>query len=482
MSVGRNDPCPCGSGRKFKHCCLARQSDADTLRVRIRTAEERVVAAIFKHALATWGDPLLQHAWEDFWLYEDVPDDMPEEPEWEGMFMAWFTHGFVPDPECAERTDAWPTEPLGLHWLASQQGPIDPLDRAFVEQASRSPLSVLAVEQVVPGVSLDVKDVLTGRSFHTPELTASRSLQVGHLIFARVVTLEGLSLLFGMAPYVAPPEWHVEVLDWRDHVFRKRGVTLEGVADAEFELRDLYLDVRDSVLNPAPPVVNNTDGDPLIDVTLTYTLAVAAAVAYELLLPLATLNDEVREDAVTRDAAGAVTSAQLVWVNRTGKAPRVSAASAAAVSSARTTLLGFMALSEGRLVVQVNSEKRATAIARQIRLRFGAEATLLQREVSDPVGEAFETAAKRKGLHFVEPAEKDPEVVALEAELRRRYSVEWLDTQVPALQGKTPRQAARSKAGRERLEAVLLGFGRMGDGSGASEVAFLRAALKLPPR
>ena len=22
--VGRNDPCPCGSGRKYKHCCLAK--------------------------------------------------------------------------------------------------------------------------------------------------------------------------------------------------------------------------------------------------------------------------------------------------------------------------------------------------------------------------------------------------------------------------------------------------------------------------
>jgi len=21
-TVGRNDPCPCGSGRKYKHCCL----------------------------------------------------------------------------------------------------------------------------------------------------------------------------------------------------------------------------------------------------------------------------------------------------------------------------------------------------------------------------------------------------------------------------------------------------------------------------
>ena len=22
--VGRNDPCPCGSGKKYKHCCLAK--------------------------------------------------------------------------------------------------------------------------------------------------------------------------------------------------------------------------------------------------------------------------------------------------------------------------------------------------------------------------------------------------------------------------------------------------------------------------
>jgi uncharacterized protein YecA (UPF0149 family) len=22
-SIGRNDPCPCGSGKKYKHCCVA---------------------------------------------------------------------------------------------------------------------------------------------------------------------------------------------------------------------------------------------------------------------------------------------------------------------------------------------------------------------------------------------------------------------------------------------------------------------------
>jgi uncharacterized protein YecA (UPF0149 family) len=26
--VGRNDPCPCGSGKKYKKCCLARDEAA----------------------------------------------------------------------------------------------------------------------------------------------------------------------------------------------------------------------------------------------------------------------------------------------------------------------------------------------------------------------------------------------------------------------------------------------------------------------
>jgi len=26
--VGRNDPCPCGSGKKFKKCCLSLGTDA----------------------------------------------------------------------------------------------------------------------------------------------------------------------------------------------------------------------------------------------------------------------------------------------------------------------------------------------------------------------------------------------------------------------------------------------------------------------
>jgi uncharacterized protein YecA (UPF0149 family) len=26
--VGRNDPCPCGSGKKYKRCCLLKETQA----------------------------------------------------------------------------------------------------------------------------------------------------------------------------------------------------------------------------------------------------------------------------------------------------------------------------------------------------------------------------------------------------------------------------------------------------------------------
>ena len=41
MNAGRNDPCPCGSGRKFKHCCLLRQAPVQAPARGIAPAQQR---------------------------------------------------------------------------------------------------------------------------------------------------------------------------------------------------------------------------------------------------------------------------------------------------------------------------------------------------------------------------------------------------------------------------------------------------------
>lgn len=37
--VGRNEPCPCGSGRKYKHCCLDKD-EASARKARVKEAEK----------------------------------------------------------------------------------------------------------------------------------------------------------------------------------------------------------------------------------------------------------------------------------------------------------------------------------------------------------------------------------------------------------------------------------------------------------
>ena len=66
--------------------------------------------------------------------------------------------------------------------------------------------------------------------------------------------------------------------------------------------------------------------------------------------------------------------------------------------------------------------------------------------------------------------------------MSRKHWEGWLDTRVPALGNKTPRQAARTAGGRERLEALLAEFDRDGvDGREgmAAHLATIRKALAL---
>ena len=472
---GRNDLCPCGSGRKFKHCCLERQTTEDSVRVRLRGAEGRVVDTLMAFTLETWGEPLIAHAWEDFWVYDDVPDDLPSTPEFDTMFMPWLVLGFVPDPAADNAHDDWPTRPIGLEWLATKGADISDLDRTYIETACRSPLSALVVEQVTAQRSLDLKDVLTGTRFHVLEQGASQTLRPADLLFTRVLTLDGASIMFGASPFIVEPRWHAQIIDWRERRFRKRLMRRQDLDAFDIEIRELYFQIAAEQLNPTPPRLSNTDGDPLALTTLTYDLNTTVARALESLAPLARVHGEDLIDGITRDESGAVTSAVLSWVKSGNRQHK----------DWDNTILGTLRLSAGRLVVEVNSARRAARVKREVVKRLARTAILVDTNVIDPSEALAERTRERaSGTRDEERLpETLPELRAVEEDLLRRHWEQWLETRVPALGNKTPRQAARSAGGRERLEALLAEFTRDAEGgrrSAAPHVAFIRERLGLP--
>lgn len=94
--VGRNEPCPCGSGRKFKQCCLGRAAAvpftaADREAVLVKLAdfslrseleEERLIAST-----AFWADWLDAHP-------EDEARRALEMEESAHAFRTWFALDF----------------------------------------------------------------------------------------------------------------------------------------------------------------------------------------------------------------------------------------------------------------------------------------------------------------------------------------------------------------------------------------------------
>lgn len=85
-SPGRNEPCPCGSGRKFKHCSLQAQDEEDSQRVRLRSAEGVLVPALFSYAAQEFGEECFDEAWDEFFLWNDVPDDVERSKEFGTTF------------------------------------------------------------------------------------------------------------------------------------------------------------------------------------------------------------------------------------------------------------------------------------------------------------------------------------------------------------------------------------------------------------
>ena len=70
--IGRNDVCPCGSGKKYKHCCLAKEGAYQALLHEQRDAKMRAVDWLMQN----YGDAVDEAVTNRFFLDED--DDAPE--------------------------------------------------------------------------------------------------------------------------------------------------------------------------------------------------------------------------------------------------------------------------------------------------------------------------------------------------------------------------------------------------------------------
>ncbi|MBF8296673.1 MAG: hypothetical protein HW389_3218 [Bacteroidetes bacterium] len=448
-TIGRNDPCPCGSGKKFKHChgrTSVPAQEATYFRNRRLDAESGEL--LMKFARKQFGDEALKLAWEEYYLSDEIPFGMSG-PDADS-FTRWFTFNWQPEGE----------ETLAELFLAEKGSKLEPDLHRFIDATLHSPYSLYQTISVNPGTGLTLRDILRKREVHVTEKSASMILEKGHILLARVVELDGISFFMGTGAVVISPGYLDPVLTLRG-VLEKVGPLIDGAVSSETlleheeDLREAYFDIEDEQQNQRLEI-RNTDGDPLAFHTLMYEISsfdrtFSALKDLEQKATGSTDSELLAEAKKTK--AGQPTKLVLHWLKPAKKG-----------ALGGNTSLATLTISKTRLVVEVNSEQRSKRIQKEIKKRLGDDAVLLRTTVKSQEGimkEAEKEEARGKPVRESEHdrlMRESPEARAFMKEMMEKHWADWPDTSLPALRGMTPRKATKHPEGRELLESLLMEF------------------------
>lgn len=497
MKAGRNDPCPCGSGKKYKHCCLATaqaqsQEPADLAWKRIRRALEGFQKRLLQFMLDAYGSAAIDEAWGEYsrWDGSAFETDTPHL----SVFMPWMLHCWSPGEETGV-ADA------SLHHVAPTQAflqrksrHIEPLLRQYLEACLASRFGFFEVERCEPGHGLRVRDVFTGERSEVLERSASQAMQEGDLFYGLMVQVDGITLIEGFSPFPIPPLYKIALVQLRQQIQQ------EPIGDWEDELREQYLEINAQLLDPVLPEVLNADGEKIVLHRLQFDIDSPQA-AFDALkhLDSGSTQAELLEHA-QRDAQGGLWYVELAWKKPDGRIH----------SSLNDTILGSIRIDGTRLSVEVNSVQRALQINKIVEQALGARARHRVTEVESidfrsirgnaPAAPAQNTRraftalsqarswlAEMRAGHYDALAEQlilapddrtPPDVVqdrdgrdpaqntrrafmALSqvrswlAEMKAGHYGAWVEQPIPALGDRTPLDAVQDRDGREMVEALV---------------------------
>lgn len=450
--VGRNAPCPCGSGRKHKRCCLGKDEAA----ARAQASPSR------RDALR----PIVQLVLEIVAFTDD------RFPGWRGALPSgWQALEALPKsdqlrmPLLAYQGPLEPGTTPAMAWARARATALDPTRAEIFAAEQQALLSVWEVLEVRAEVGMLMVDLLTGEQRFVHEVSGSRGLTPRAAVLARVTTVRARSELSGIHPHPLPPAAALEVVT---AVRRRLGLKVAAVPPGRLgsaSTVDALLDewqaahARQAAARPVERTVQNTDGEPFEPHEDRFVLAsgttrkqVAAAVQA---LPGAHLDEDGRRTTI-------------VTLTKPGNAVHPHWA---------RTVIGTVTIDDRQLVLESNSRVRIDMLRATLERELGPRVEhrgRTQRPAMKAPAGAGEGPVMMDAMASVGLWHKPVELVV------REEARNLLDQPSTVLGGLTPRAAVTKASSRRALHQWLK---ELEHGEARSEVpgisAFVREALEL---
>jgi len=457
MKVERNGPCSCGSGKKYKKCCLLTEQPegSEFLRKRLGEIQAGLIDKICCHVSKLYGPEAIDEAFEEFHLWEHEDGFDPDSNELP-IFVPFFYYQWFPDPKFTKCEDAPQMPPAQS--LAETDKKLSNDQKKYLIECCKTGFSFFEVLKVEKGKSLKLKDILTEVVHDVLEKSASENVRIGDLIFGKVIHIENIGILEACAPIIIPPQAKIEVLDLKKHMNKlNKIVTGEVLVSFSLEIFELYRLIYNQIMNSKNRIMANTDGQLIIPHKLIFDIEDSNSM-FEALYPLA-FNDKKEEllnEANINKATGKIQFVEFPWLHKGNKKH----------TNWNNTVWGQIKIEMNKMTVWVNSKERAELFQAELKKRISSgwklKSTLIE-PIEAKLKELDLNPSKEKQLQAKKESEdlmKHPEVIAKVEQIMKSHWDNWLTSPIPALDNKKPIDAVKSKIGREKLEALLTQFER----------------------
>ena len=195
--IGRNDPCPCGSGKKYKHCCLRQEATGKSEAMSQDRAWDTMIDKLLDFSRQPQFARELESAFDIYWnkvyTIEQVNDLAPTQIM---DFLDWYVHDYTTAADGRRMVEIF----------SAQEAPaLSAQERDLLQTDSEALFSALEVTELEEGKSIGLLDVfqdLEAKVRHTPAL---QGIAVGHLLLARLAT-SGEFSRFSWISTLVPPE------------------------------------------------------------------------------------------------------------------------------------------------------------------------------------------------------------------------------------------------------------------------------------
>ena len=461
---GRNDPCPCGSGRKYKRCCLSKdeaeridklrasgaimgqpETPEGKLRRRIvRFLEEELQEPYRHEALCAWeGKP------KDYAGPFDATPAQEKAAEWLA-FMDYVVHDFI----------ATGYEAPTLELFYRQRGShLPPDERQLLESWRNNHVGFYEVQQVTRGSGWTAKDLIFGEEYVVSDISTSHQLERWDVVTGRLLHEPDRCALGGTITLI--PRFHRAAIlkhiqdAWTQHASDRTKTSFQRFMKSAWPAMRRLIDEQARRL----PELHTGTGEAVLLSRTWYEVRDHAKVRQQLQVMPAIQYMGPHEDPLVKgdrfdwiadqplsgpqSSEGGLTL-QTTWITPAGKEGGL--------------VLGNLTLLKRELEVFCLSQERLERLTRMLEEQLGPnihrKSTITQR-----AEEALEQRKHGDEEPRATPSTLPPRLAqTLTRKLLKQYYTRWVDMPIPALDGLTPRQAAKDPSYQVRLHELLKDF------------------------